>query len=395
MRTMTRSLLCIALATAAGGAAAQDAHAGHHGHEVAGNTDAHAGHAMPAPDEKADASPQNAPSGHATHMDHASHAMPAQPVVDPHAGHAMDAPTDTPADAHDAHAGHDTHGSHPPPAAPADAHAGHAPATPAVASDAGGHDAHMEHDDHLGHRATAMQAPREPVPVPTAEDLAAAFPALTPHAMGHDPGFNSLVLFDHLEAWNNAHGSGQSWAAKGWFGGDIDRLWLRSEGQRRDGRLGEWSLEALHGHSISPWWDVVAGVRHDGGDAPGLSRAAIGVQGLAPYKFEVAATAYLGGPRKAELAVEAEYSLLLSNRLILQPTLEAGMAAADDPRRGFGSGLDHAQAGLRLRYEITRRFAPYVGFVHERRFGRTAGLHRDAGERARDSRWVAGVRFWF
>jgi copper resistance protein B len=240
-----------------------------------------------------------------------------------------------------------------------------------------------------------LQAPREPVPEPTAADLAAAFPTLKPHAMQHAPGFNSLVVFDHLEAWNNNHGSGQSWAAKGWFGGDIDRLWLRSEGERSAGRLGEWSLDALHGHAISPWWDVVAGVRHDGGDAPGLTRAAIGVQGLAPYKFEFAATAYLGGPRRAELAVEAEYSLLLSNRLILQPTLEARVTADDDPRRGVGSGLGHVEAGLRLRYEITRRFAPYVGFVHERRFGPTADLHRDAGESPRDSRWVAGVRFWF
>ena len=80
---------------------------------------------------------------------------------------------------------------------------------------------------------------------------------------------------------------------------------------------------------------------------------------------------------------------------ILQPSLEASVAADDDPRRGVGSGLGHVGAGLRLRYEITRRFAPYVGFVHERRFGRSADLHRDAGEATRESRWVAGVRFWF
>ncbi|MQP76023.1 copper resistance protein B [Stenotrophomonas sp. MYb238] len=352
------------------------------------------------------------PADHAAHMNHASQAIP-QPAnpharhasaatkavendphaghaeqgsnvmaTGPHAGHAMEAPAGKPAESHDAHAGHAMHG-------------GHAPDTPSIPSGAGTHGAHGAHDEHAGHGAAAMQAPREPVPEPTAADLAAAFPTLKPHAMKHAPGFNSLVLFDHLEAWNNAHGSGQAWAAKGWFGGDIDRLWLRSEGQRSGGRLGEWSLDALHGHAISPWWDVVAGVRHDGGDAPGLTRAAIGVQGLAPYKFEFAATAYLGGPRRAELAVEAEYSLLLSNRLILQPTLEASVAAEDDPRRGVGSGLGHVEAGLRLRYEITRRFAPYVGFVHERRFGRTAGLHRDAGESRRDSRWVAGVRFWF
>ena len=242
----------------------------------------------------------------------------------------------------------------------------------------------------------ATQTPREPIPALTADDLAAAFPVLKPHSMEHAPAFNSLVLFDHLEAWNNARGNGQSWATQAWFGGDINRLWLRSEGQREDRHLRDWSLDALYGHAISPWWDVVAGVRHDNdGNSPGLTRAAIGVQGLAPYKFEFSATAYIGGARKAELTVETEYDMLLTNRLILQPALEASIAADDDPHRGVGSGLGHVEAGLRLRYEITRRFAPYVGFVHERRFGRTASLHRDAGDDVRDSHWVAGVRFWF
>ncbi len=382
MKTTTRSLLFIALAAATGSAAAQDAHAGHHDHGTTAKPDPHAGHASAAPTASAGSDPhaghaahmptakpvEPAPDPHAGHgtpasmsgqagmhaghampMDHASHAMPPQPAADPHAGHAMEPPAGKSADGHDAHAGHDMHDDHAQPAT-VDAHASPMPAT---SSDA---DMHAGHGDHAG---------------------------------------NSLVLFDHLEAWDNARGSGQSWAAKGWVGSDIDRLWLRSEGQRSEGRLGEWSLDALYGHSISPWWDLVGGVRHDGGDAPGLTRAAIGVQGLAPYKFEFAATAYLGGPRRAELAVEAEYSLLLTNRLILQPSLEASVAADDDPRRGVGSGLGHVGAGLRLRYEITRRFAPYVGFVHERRFGRSADLHRDAGEATRESRWVAGVRFWF
>ncbi|MCL7715227.1 copper resistance protein B [Stenotrophomonas sp. CPCC 101365] len=358
-------------------AAENDPHASHAPQSgVVMANDPHAGHDAPA------GSPgqPGMPADHAAHMEPASHAGPH--AADPHAGHAMEAPAGEPAQSHDAHAGHALHG-------------GHAPTPPAAPADAGTPGAHGAHGDHAGHGTATLQAPRTPIPAPTAADLAAAFPTLAPHAMEHAPGFNSLVLVDHLEAWNNAHGSGQAWAAKGWFGGDIDRLWLRSGGQRTAGRLDAWSLDALHGHAISPWWDVVAGVRHDGGDARGLTRAAIGVQGLAPYKFEFSATAYLGGRRRAELDVEAEYTLLLSNRLILQPGLEARVAADDDPHRGVGRGLGQVEAGLRLRYEITRRFAPYIGFVHERRFGRTADLHRDAGEAARDSRWVAGVRFWF
>jgi len=372
MKALPPSLLCIALA-AAGNAPAQDAHGSHHGHETAM---AMGPQATPPAADAGEATPPDPGDGHAP-----VHMPPVPPPT--HEGHAPGSKAE--ADTHDAHG---MHGDHAAPAAPADPHAGHWPAPPAD-----GAAPHAAHAGHGQHEANAVQVPREPIPGLTRDDLAAAFPPLQPHAMEHAPGFNSLVLFDQLEAWNNAHGSGQAWAAKGWFGGDIDRLWLRSEGERMDGRLDAWSLDALYGHAISPWWDAVAGVRHDGGSTPGLTRAAIGVQGLAPYKFEFAATAYLGGPRRAELVVETEYSLLLSNRLILQPTFEARLAAEDDRRRGVGNGPGQVETGLRLRYEINRRLAPYIGFVHERRFGASVDPHD--GEGTRDSRWVAGVRFWF
>ncbi len=372
MKTISHSLLFIALA-ASSAAYAQDPHAGH---TMAAKpaVDPHAGHAMP----KATPAAQN-------HDAHAGHAMPAAATVDPHAGHDMKA-MDHSAPAVDPHAGHSMQT-----AAKADPHAGH---------DISGMD-HSTHtaDPHAGHNMAtkpASETPREPIPVPTAEDFAAAFPVLKPHAMEHAPSFNSLVVFDHLEAWDNDHGSGQAWGVNAWFGNDIDRLWVRTEGSRSDSRLGDWSVDALYGRGITPWWDVVGGVRHDNSrQSPDLTRAAIGFQGMAPYKFEVSAMAYLGGTRKAELAFEVEYDVLLTNRLILQPVVEASISADDDPRRGVGSGLGHIETGLRLRYEITRRFAPYVGFLHERKFGRTADLHRDAGESVSDSRWVAGLRFWF
>jgi len=255
------------------------------------------------------------------------------------------------------------------------------------------HAHHDEHQDHAAQHQHAGSSPAPHAPVPELDDaaLAAAFPDLDHHAMQHPSPFNSFVLIDRLETWNNAHGSGQHWQARAWLGGDIERVWLRSEGERGDGRVQEWSLDALYGRALSPWWDLVAGLRHDGGTAPGLTRAAIGLQGLAPYRFEISATAYLGGARKAELALEAEYSLLLSHRLILQPRLEARWAAADDPARGVGHGLNQLQSGLRLRYDVTRRFAPYIGFVHERRFGASARWQAHAA----DSRWVLGIRMWF
>ncbi len=151
----------------------------------------------------------------------------------------------------------------------------------------------------------------------------------------------------------------------------------------------------LYGRSVSPWWDVLVGVKQDLGRGDSRTWAALGIQGLAPYKFETSATAYVGEGGQVMATAEIEYELLLTNRLILQPLLEATLAAKDDPRHGTGSGLNKVEAGLRLRYEFNRRFAPYIGISHERLFGDTADYHQVAGERARDTRWVAGVRVWF
>ena len=233
-----------------------------------------------------------------------------------------------------------------------------------------------------------------PIPPLTDADRAAAFPTLTRH-MQHAPTVNRYLLFNRLEAWDEDHGSGQAWEAQGWIGTDTDRLWLRSEGEREGGDTHAADLELLYGRSVSPWWDLVAGVRHD--FAPGDSRtwAAFGVQGLAPYLFEVAVTGYLGESGHAALAAEAEYELLLTNRLILQPVLEATVHAKEDVARGVGAGLSTAEAGLRLRYEVNRHVAPYLGVSHERAFGDTARLRRAGDAPSRETRFVAGLRIWF
>ena len=240
----------------------------------------------------------------------------------------------------------------------------------------------------------ATRSPREPIPTPTADDIAAAFAPLRSHAM-HGAGINHYVLLDRLEASDNHTGSGQDWEARAWLGGDIDRLWLRSEGERRRDQTHDASLEAFYGHAISPWWDVLLGARQDLAPGQRQSWAAIGVQGLAPYKFETEATLYLGSGGRAAFRLEAEYDVLLTNRLILQPRVEADVALTDDDRRGIGSGLEEVEAGLRLRYEITRKFAPYIGWVHSRRFGDSAQRADGDDTPARESRFVAGVRVWF
>ncbi|MEN5070603.1 copper resistance protein B [Stenotrophomonas sp. TWI1183] len=260
----------------------------------------------------------------------------------------------------------------------------------------------MDHSkmDHaaMGHgvpKAPAPTAPLEPIPAVTAADRLAAFPPIDHGAMEHAPEIHSMLLLNRLEHWDGQHGTGQAWEASGWVGGNINRLWLRSEGERSDGRTESADLEVMYGRSVSPWWDVLVGVKQDFRPADSRTWAAFGIQGLAPYKFETSAMAYVGESGQFAATVEVEYELLLTNRLILQPLVEASFSAKDEPEYGNGSGLNKVEAGLRLRYEFSRRFAPYIGISHERLFGDTADYHEAAGERARDTRWVAGVRVWF
>lgn len=250
----------------------------------------------------------------------------------------------------------------------------------------------MDHDMNAMPPASARA--NAPLPVPTAADIAAAFlPVTMPPMHGHD--VNSYVLLDRLEAVASDHGHGLSWDATAWIGGDMNRLWLRSEGERRDGRNESADLEILYGHSVATWWDVVAGWRRDLQPGPAQDFAALGVMGTAPYKFELSATAYLGRGGQTAARIESEYELPLSGRVYLQPRIELNLYGRDDPRRGIGAGLATLEAGLRLRYEISRQFAPYLGIEHERRFGRTADMARAIGESAGDTRLVAGLRIWF
>lgn len=240
----------------------------------------------------------------------------------------------------------------------------------------------------------ADAAPRTPIPALTDADRAAAFP---PDAHGHEVHDSrpfSYVLFDRLE-WQDTEEGSLGWEGLAWIGGDINRVWLRTEGEASDGEIESANAEVLYGRSISPWWDAVAGVRQDFGHGPSRTYAAFGFQGLAPYKFEVEATAFIGARGRGGVTLEGEYDTLITNRLILQWQGETTLYAKDDPEIGVGSGLSTIGAGARLRYEFNRRFAPYVGVEFERAFGETADLRRLGGEPTRDTRLVAGIRFWF
>lgn len=203
------------------------------------------------------------------------------------------------------------------------------------------------------------------------------------------------LLLDKLEYVDAKRGATLRLDGQAWFGGDRNKLWLKADGERTNGRLGATRTEALWSRTFATYWSSELGVRHDFGEGPGRSWVAAGVQGIAPYWFDVEATAYVGESGRTAARLELEYDLLLTQRLILQPDVELNVYGKDDRARGLGAGLANLDLGLRLRYEISRQFAPYVGVVWTRKFAKTADFARTAGESVQDTQFVAGVRIWF
>lgn len=235
------------------------------------------------------------------------------------------------------------------------------------------------------------------VPPISAEDRAAAFPETGPmpaHGMLEDP-LNAFVLLDRLEL-AEAHGAERlEWDVSAWFGRSLRRLWLRSEGERHGGTTRRADVEILGGIAVARWWDVVGGVRRDFEPGPGRTWAAFGVQGLAPYGFEVEATAYFAEGGRSAARVEAAHELPITPRLIVEPSLELDWHGASDRERGIGRGLSRGEVALRVRYEIRREIAPYLGIVREMSFGETEKLERAANRDPNDTMLVAGIRLWF
>jgi copper resistance protein B len=268
------------------------------------------------------------------------------------------------------------------------AHAGHQhapqPAVPDPASPQPAHD----------HRVVPQAELPAFIPRLTDEDRKAAFPDLEGHAV-HDDAMHSFVLFDQLEWQAASDGGGLNLDSKGWVGFDRDRLWFRAEGDSSDGRVGEAQAHALYGRQISRWWDVVAGLRQDFQPGAAQTWAAVGVQGLAPYWFEVDATAYIGASGRTQFRFEIEYELLLTNRLVMQPLFEIDINGKSDPERGVGAGFSTTDVGLRLRYELKRELAPYIGVTWNRKHGKTADFAAAAGEDVSSARFVTGFRLWF
>jgi len=274
----------------------------------------------------------------------------------------------------------------------------------------------MEQEDHSAHQAPAADAhaghdgpasdgdiPAGTAPSVPADHAADAFynsaeMARARAAMLKESGgmaFSQLML-DRLEYRMGKGADGYHWEGEGWIGGDINRFAFKTEGEGAfGGPLERAEVQALYSRAIDPWFNLEAGVRHDIRPDPRRTYAVVGIEGLAPYWFEVSAQAFLSNRGDAHLRLEGSYDQRISQRLILQPAAEINVAAQDVPELGIGSGVSDVELGLRLRYEFAREFAPYVGVNWERKLGDTARFASADGERASATSLVMGVRFWF
>jgi len=203
------------------------------------------------------------------------------------------------------------------------------------------------------------------------------------------------VLVDRLEYVRARGNESMAYEGQAWFGGTYNRAVLKAEGEVARGKLLDSRTELLWGHAISTFWDSQLGVRYDHGIGPNRGWLAFGVQGLAPYWFNVDATAYVGSNGRTALRLSTEYDLLLTQRLVLQPRVEVNFYGKRDEAREIGSGLSDGVAGLRLKYQVTRQFVPYIGVEWAGKFGQTADFARASGERPTETRFVAGVSFRF
>jgi len=346
--------------------------------------DPHAGHGAPPPAEPAPADP------------HAGHGSP-PPPSDPHAGHGT-APS-----AADPHAGHGASPAAEP--APADPHAGHGAAAPAADPHAG--HAMPPEDPHAGHAAaetTGADLPVGTAPAPPApeDDLADAIFGRSSMERArrvlrdeHGGSRNWQVMGSLAEARFGEGETGGAWDVEAWWGTDLHRLVVKSEGGLTAGEgVEEAEVQALYSRPVGRYTDLQVGVRHDF-EPFGVTYAVVGFETLLPYWVEVEGAAFLSEDGDLSARVEGTYDLRITQRLVLQPRAELAFAASASPAAGVGSGFTDVEAGLRLRYEFRREFAPYVGVSWERRLGETADLARAAGEDSEEVRLVVGIQAWF
>lgn len=215
------------------------------------------------------------------------------------------------------------------------------------------------------------------------------------HAGGKDDPFLAMGKLDQFEVRDTEGPDPQVVEGQFWAGYDFNKLWLKFEGERVDDASEELELQALYSRAISGFWNIQMGARRDFKPEPDRDWGVIALQGLAPYYFEVDASLFVGGAGRTGLRLEAEYELLFTQRLILTPEIELNAYGHNDRDTGVGSGLADAEIGLRLRYEVRREFAPYIGVSWIKKYGNSADFASFQGKDIEDTQLVVGIRAWY
>ncbi len=214
-------------------------------------------------------------------------------------------------------------------------------------------------------------------------------------AGGKDDPFLTMITIDQLEKRDANSSKPFAWEVQGWAGYDLDKFVFKTEGERADGETEKAELQLLYSKAIDPYWDIQFGIRHDFYPKPTQDWAVMALQGVAPYYFETDASLFIGEDGQTALRLESEYEMMLTQQWVLSPEIELNIHGKNDEEREVGSGLSNIEAGLRLRYEVKREFAPYIGIHWEKKIGKTADYAREEGEDTSDAQFVIGIRAWF
>ena len=324
----------------------------------------------------------------------------ASTTADPHAGHDMSQmPAEPATPATDPHAGHDMSQMPAQPAAPADPMPGHDMSTmPGL--EMPGHDMSAMPAVPVGTDLPAGNAPPPPVPSDHAGDAVYGTSAMEMgrHHLNEFHGGQKLsqLMLNVAETQFRRGRDGFEWDGEGWYGGDINRLWVKSEGEGAFGRsIEKAEVQALYSRAVGPYFNLQGGLRYDFKPKPSRVYATFGFEGLAPSFFDVEGAVFLSNKGELMARLEGYYDQRITQRLILQPRAEVNFAAQSTRQIGVGSGLSDAEIGLRLRYDIRREFAPYVGVQYRRAFGDTRRFLREEGENASSWSLLTGIRLWF
>jgi copper resistance protein B len=212
--------------------------------------------------------------------------------------------------------------------------------------------------------------------------------------MNDDPLLTKLTV-DQLEIRSDNENSLFVWDAEGWVGKDLNKFWIKTDGEYNNDQIEETEIQALYSRAVAPFWDLQLGWRRNIRPSPDRDWLAIGVKGLAPYFFDIDTALFVGDNGRTAARLQVEYEMMITQRLILTPEIELNLYGKDDPDVDVGSGLSDIEVGLRLRYEVRREFAPYVGLNWTHLYGKTADFARSEREDIDEFQFVFGIRAWF